>query len=1050
MRTFIRAALASLIAMAMLVGPVSAATSQAITVAQATQTGSISGQVTSDTGAPISGAQVVISGPDRQTVTTDGSGNFSATLAPGVYNISINKGGYQAGSSDVTVVSGTSVTVNVGLTQASLSNLNVIGRTSSTGGSAAKFDISSTPSQTLSQAQILERNTPDLTSVLQELPGVTIPRATSNPNQSFIVRGMRFETKTTLDGHPVSSGTLGSFLTNYMASGIFSSVDVVKGAGLNGPIGGESGVGTVNLHTPDFGPNSGYVQGGIDNYNGSIYNAIVKLNFLKDDKLSFVFGRTFDGYRGPTYGLNEPNFTGGTPVLGTFAPPNNLTNDIVSYITDFSDSYSLNAELAKMRYKFSDSTSLSFEYLGLQGRFDPQGGAYGQFLGYGTVPQCLNGTTGGNGAACLPGSTYNTPAAVAAGLVGAGNTPLYAFFPGSDVRQNAPNFNAEFRTTLGNDTILFRPYTAAINRLIDGTQENLVPGDAGAWYQVTNSANCMVKSNIPVNGVVPGTGVQGPCFAAGQNPGAAYVTDPGTSHLFLTTNTPLVCTALAPCYTTPTAQNNGGEFGYGAPFTTLEIDKLFGYTFSYIHPVGANIFSATFDHYLDDATDLINDASPLAPGCTFVLGSGIANTAGAAGSQATCPLINLRPSPISVPETLSSVSSLSLSAQLQLTSKLEFDFGGYFTNYLINAQQESPAEVAAFNLANPTAGATGRTGATPVVLSGIQNSATHFDPHFGLLFRANKDLAFRFTGGSSMSIPYASLVSGFTTYAQGSTSTTVTTPNPTLLPEEVVSLDLGSDWRTPDGTVLSADIYNDVVHNPWVQPKVTLCPGASPPCSPGGGFITGLEPSLATYSSQTVNGAQQYVQGVEFSITHEPAVGFGYRVNTSFERNYYLDMPAAFFPAGTPASGGNPAVPGAPQVFFNGNQFQSTGSGSTSVPYAKGYAEVQYAGANKSLLRFGADYEGNNNEYNAPAFWIFDAGAQVNTGFHDVMLGMSVENLTNMNFGAQLARGVEFQGVAPIAAVASPTGYVYSKGTFNTALVSPGPITFRFTLSKQF
>ena len=87
---------------------------------------------------------------------------------------------------------------------------------------------------------------------------------------------------------------------------------------------------------------------------------------------------------------------------------------------------------------------------------------------------------------------------------------------------------------------------------------------------------------------------------------------------FATTTTPLVCTVTTPCFTTPTAQNNGGQYGYGAPFTTLEVDKLFGYTFSYIHPVGANIFSATFDHYLDDASDFINDTSPLAPGCTFV------------------------------------------------------------------------------------------------------------------------------------------------------------------------------------------------------------------------------------------------------------------------------------------------------------------------------------------------------------------------------------------------------------------------------------------------
>jgi hypothetical protein len=56
-----------------------------------------------------------------------------------------------AGSSDVTIASGTSVDVNVALTQASLNNLNVIGRTGSNGGGLVKFDISSTPSNTLTQ-----------------------------------------------------------------------------------------------------------------------------------------------------------------------------------------------------------------------------------------------------------------------------------------------------------------------------------------------------------------------------------------------------------------------------------------------------------------------------------------------------------------------------------------------------------------------------------------------------------------------------------------------------------------------------------------------------------------------------------------------------------------------------------------------------------------------------------------------------------------------------------------------------------------------------------
>ena len=1011
MRTLIRASLASVLSLFVFVGPVSAATNQAMTVAQATQSGTVTGHVTGDNGAGLSAAQVLIEGSgQRQTTTTDDSGNFTASLPAGLYTITVVKAGFQTGSNDVTVTSGTSTDVTVGLTQASLNDLNVIGRTSSSGGTrAAKFNISSTATQSLSQSQLLARNTPDLTQLLNELPGVTIPHATSNPNQSFVIRGLRYETRTLLDGHSVSSGTGGAFLTNYASAAIFGSADIVKGAGIDGP-----GTYTVNLRTPDFtSKDSGYLQGGVDSYGGTFFTAFANINVGK--KLQFVFGKAFTGYRGPTYNQQEPDYSGATPALGTFNIPN-LPNGVVQYIDDFSNTYSLNAELAKMRINFSDSTSLAFGFLGLQGRFDPQGGAYGQTVGNLTVPQCLTAGVAANGAGCTPTSTYNSPGAQS--LIGQTVT-AYAFYPGSDVRQNQPNFNADFKTTFKNDTILFRPYTAAINRLIDGTKENLIPGDAGPWFQVTNSANCQVA----FSGAVAGIGAKGPCYAAGSQPTNAYVNDPNTPHVYNASGAPLVCTPTTPCYTSTTSQNNGGQYGFGAPYTTLELDKLAGYTFSYIHPVGANTYNVSFDHYFDDTQSFVNDASPLAAGCQFTLGT-IANTPGTVGYQPTCPLANLRPSPISVPETFASVSTLAATAQFQLTPKLELDFGGYFTHYLINAQTLTPIP-AAYTLA-------ARTGAYPISLVGATNSAAHFDPHFGLLFRPTRDIAVRFTAGSSLNIPYASLVSGFTTYQQGSTSTTVSSPNINLLPEELVTLDLGTDYRTPDGTVVSGDIYNTVVHNPWLTPKILIC-GSTAACA---AQFPALGVTAQGYTSQTVNGAQQYAQGFEVSVAREPAVGFGYRVNTSFERNYYLGTPASFFVA--------------PQVFYNGSQFQSTGSGSTSVPYSKGYAEVQYAAKNHGLLRFGADYEGPNNSYNAPAFWLFDAGASVNTGFHDVLLGGTVENLFNQNFNALLGRGLEYQGLTPLTGTTAPGGYTYGRGTFNTALVNPGPITFRVTLTKQF
>lgn len=1026
MRTFLRATLAFVITLCMFVGPVSAATTQAVLVAQAASSGTVTGQVVGDNGNGVAGATVILDGPQHQSVTTDDAGNFTATVAPGLYSVTVTKGGFQTASTQVTVPPSTSVSVDVALTAASLSTLNVIGRTSTSGtGNQAKFNISSSPQQTLSQQQILIRNTPDLTEVLQELPGVTIPHATSNPNQSFIINGLRYETKTEIDGHPVSSGTGGTFLTNYTPSSIFGSVNTAWGGGLIGPESGSSGIGIVSLNTPDFtAKDSGFIQGGLDQFNGTFFTALADVNF---NKFSFIFGRAFTGYRGPTYGQQEADYTGATPAYGTGLPAT-LTNGVVQYIADFSDTYSLNGELAKMRYRFSDATSFTAEFLGLQGSYNPQGGAYGQFLGSLTVPTCINKNVAGNGAACTDLSEYNTPAAQ--GLVGS-TIPVYAFYPGSFVQQNQPNFNAELRTTIGNDTLLLRPYTAAIRRLIDGTQENQVPGDnGGGWYQVTNVANCQANF-VPASAA--NGGAQGPCFAAGVTPIAAYVGGAANTSpvVYATTNTAPTCTVAAPCYTTSTGLNNSGQVGYGSPYTTLEIDRLAGYTFSYIHPFGANTFNLTFDHYYDDAVDYINDASPLTAGCTFVLGSGVANTVGSPSYQAGCPLSTLRPSPISVPETFSSISSLGGAATFQLTPKLELDGGLYFTHYLINAQQLNPTAYAAY-LAGLTAATSSYAGGFPVTLSGVQNSASHMDPRFGLEYRATRDWSVRFSAGSSLSIPYASLISGFTTYQQGSTSITETTPNPNLLPEELVTLDLGSSYRTPDGTVLSGDIYNTVIHNPWINPKVQIC-NSNITCA---AVFPGLEPTTLGYTSLTVNGAQQYAQGIQFTIANLPRIGFGYSVASAFERLYYLDT--------------NPAYLVAPQVFFNGNQFVSTGSGSTSVPYAKAYASVQVATANQGLFRLGADYEGNNNEYNAPAFVLFDAEARVNLGWQNVLFGVSVENLLNTTFNSQLGRGIEYAGLEPVTAVAAPGGYTYGTGTYNTALVSPLPMTIRFSLTKNF
>ena len=173
----------------------------------------------------------------RQTVTTDDFGQLLGHAAAGSLYGYGDQGRFSKRlSSDIAVASDQAVSADISLTTASSNNLDVIGRTTGqTSGNGAKFNISSSTINTLTQAQILIRNTPDLTQVVNELPGITIPHATTNPNQSFIIRGLRYESKTTLDGHPVSSGTGGTFLTNYASAPIFSGVDVYKGGGFERP-----------------------------------------------------------------------------------------------------------------------------------------------------------------------------------------------------------------------------------------------------------------------------------------------------------------------------------------------------------------------------------------------------------------------------------------------------------------------------------------------------------------------------------------------------------------------------------------------------------------------------------------------------------------------------------------------------------------------------------------------------------------------------------------------------------------------------------------------
>ena len=100
-------------------------------------------------------------------------------------------------------------------------------------------------------------------------------------------------------------------------------------------------------------------------------------------------------------------------------------------------------------------------------------------------------------------------------------------------------------------------------------------------------------------------------------------------------------------------------------------------------------------------------------------------------------------------------------------------------------------------------------------------------------------------------------------------------------------------------------------------------------------------------------------------------------------------------------------------------------------------------------MRFGADYEGYNNSYNAPAYLLLDTGAKLALR-NDYALQVGIENLNNINFGALLAHAVYNQGTVPVMSTLNPNGTTtYSNGP-GRGLSAPFARTARFSLIKTF
>jgi outer membrane receptor protein involved in Fe transport len=534
--------------------------------AQATGTAapaSITGIAADANGAPLAGVTVTLSGPTNISTVTSDDGRYTFSgIAPGLYAVTALKAGYGGVSqTDYAVASGTATTLNVTLVAATFSSLREIGRISVNAGQS-RFNTTAASVATVTAQTFGDQSQPQVARILNQTPGIvsSLPGGVNNASSGAItfpnIRGaLGFETAALIDGHPLSVGQYGDYVTTFLNSFVLQSVEVIKGPGASSPTISRAIGGTVNFRTIDPTPHqTATVTLGIDSYGGQFSNFGYSNTF---GKLGILLDYAVNGTPGPlsdapyymtlnsgTYLVSDshgnpitlpaPTVTNSNPP-GQYNTRNEASTELLFSGAREYTTFTNKNELIKLRYAFSPSTTLSASFLGSQTYADQNGN---------------NGNL--NSTLFTPGPGYN-------GSVAGGVQPILDpdnfGVPAWEIN-NEPLFSAELRTSIGNDSFLARYYTASISRLQYGSNHD-PNGSAG------------FSALIYGGGTADGT----PLFTGADQFGKPY-------------------TVTLP------SRNDPSGIGGNAYYDSAEEDKLAGYSAEYDHPfagLAGDMVSLSYD-----------------------------------------------------------------------------------------------------------------------------------------------------------------------------------------------------------------------------------------------------------------------------------------------------------------------------------------------------------------------------------------------------------------------------------------------------------------------
>jgi len=713
------------------------------------ENGTLTGTVKTSAGAPLAGARVTCSGPATVTATSDAAGAFSLSLPPGLYTVSVARGGFAPTAlNDVAVVAGSSQPLAITLTEQNLSSLRTIGRVSTGARDASSINTGAATSTYISAQAFQDLANPQINAVLQRIPDITVQHMGSQQDTSIIVGGLQpYETQVLIDGHPIALGQYGVWLSHLFPNYLVGGVETQSGPGNTTPFANIAVGGTVNILTPTFtqGQTSELVTG-IDRYQSSYTNVLLTGS---EKKLQYVLA-------GGTAGSNGPYFKKqGCAVVEDYSNTANspTSTGIVQFCGDMSGSLFNRGEMLKLKYNFSPATSFDVGFVGSFGGYSPQGSAWGNALGPTLIEGCM---TGFNNLTCTSPQYQN--------LVGKTIT-AYSWYPGTQISNTQQLYTAQFRTSLGNNTLLVRPYLGAIQpESYDGNAEGQYPsfyGPGPTSPDYPGAPSLAPGAQIPANGLLNPNPFEAPYSAGGACP-------TGTVFSFSQINSPK----------NTIVSQNGQEECFQYPYTFYEQDKLYGTTVSLIHPLSNGFLTFTYDFH----------------------------------GQSTSAYANA-PSNVTVPPSANRYSTFSLTGDVHPIRNVALDFGLYNTSWLVAGEQA----VLDAN-GHPESDVNGNP-----LTYGLKLVASHIDPHLALVFRPQTNDSFRLAWGTSETFPFIGDVSGVPAYqpfAQSAPLYTLgvfTEKNPNLQPELSSAYDLGADHRFKNGAVLSADLQVTTVHNVFQQ-----------------------------------------------------------------------------------------------------------------------------------------------------------------------------------------------------------------------------------------